>query len=145
MPDDRPTQRSGTRYTTGVRLGDRTFFLCIEEAGGPCQSRSACRTVDFAGHGPLSMVLDDGGVTLEGTPAVVSPDDDDLAVHERAAAVVRSRFADHPGIVWEVKGEWCREGAIISGRASSSAFDAYLALLPQERYFILHVVVDEPA
>jgi len=47
--------------------------------------------------------------------------------------------------VWQVKAEWCREGAPVSGRASSVAFDAYLALLPPERYFILHVVTDEPA
>ena len=156
VPDDRPTQSSGTRYTTGVRLGDRTFFLCTEEAGGPCQGVSAWLTVDFAGHGRMSMVLDDGGVALEGAPAVVDaiadallmntlPDDDDRAVHERAAAVVRSRFANRPDIVWEVKSEWCREGVIVSGRASSVAFDLYLALLPPERSFILHVVVDEPA
>jgi hypothetical protein len=151
VPDDRPTQTSATRYITGVWIGDRTFFQCTEEVGGGSQGSSDWLTVDFAGSGRLWMELDNAGVTIEGAaPAVdavanailmnTSPDDDDLAVHERAAAVVRSRFVGTPGVVWEVKAEMCREGVLVAGRASSVAYDVYLALLPPERFFILHVV-----
>jgi len=151
VPDDRPTQSSGTRYITGVWLGDRTFVQCTEEVGGWFRGSRYWWTVDFAGKGPLQITFDDAGVEIASAPNVVdvlsnallmntSPEDDDLAVHQRAHAIVRDRFASKPEVVWEVEGEWCREGALVSGRASHVAYDLYLALLPTDRWFILHIV-----
>jgi hypothetical protein len=156
VPDDRPTQSSMTRTITGVRIGDRTFFQCTEEYGGWSQGTSDWLTVDFAGFGRLHIELDKSGVSIEGAPAVVEalsnamlmntgPDDSDEPVHERAAAVVRSRFAATPSVIWDVTSELCREGVIVSGRASRVAYHFYVALLPPERFFILHVVELESA
>jgi len=156
LPDDRPTQTSATRYVTEVRLGDRALFLCTEDVGGWSQGSSDWFTVDFAGTGRLRMALDHGGVEIEGAPAAVdalanallinaSPDDGDLTLHERADAAVRSRFSDLPGFVWEVTGQHCREGVIVAGRASRAALQFYLALVPPERWFIMHVDEVEPS
>lgn len=71
IPDDRPTQTSGTRYVTEIRLGERVVFRCTQEVGGWIQGEAAWRTDDFAGMGSLSVGFDSWGVTIDGAPAVV--------------------------------------------------------------------------
>ncbi|MDP1827258.1 MAG: hypothetical protein Q8L48_28550 [Archangium sp.] len=70
IPDDRPTQSSGTRYVTELRLGERAVFRCTQEVGGWLQGSSDWRTADFAGLGALSVSFDSGGVTIEAAPDV---------------------------------------------------------------------------
>jgi len=71
VPDDRPTQSSGTRYITGVWLGERTFLVCTEEVGGWFRGSRYWWTVDFAGKGPLKIAFEEGGVEISSAPSVV--------------------------------------------------------------------------
>ena len=71
IPDDRPTQTSGTRYVTEIRLGERVVFRCTQEVGGWIQGTADWRTDDFAGMGSLSIDFASGGVAIDGAPHVV--------------------------------------------------------------------------
>ena len=141
IPDDRPTQTSGTRYFTEVRLGDRAVFLCVEEAGGWLRGDAEWFTADFAGHGRLQLSFDERRTEIVAAPAVieavantlamnVTPELDDDVVHERAVALVRARFAGQPDFVWEVAREYCREGLLVRGRASSCGAGPLLRARP---------------
>lgn len=150
MPDDRPTQASGYRYVTDVRLGDRVTFLCIEEMGGWLRGDASWFTADFAGEGRLELVFDEHRTTITGAPTLVAafgnalamaprPELDDRVVHERAEALVRRHFAGQPDFVWDVATEYCREGLVVRGRASPAALALYYDLIPAERFFIMQL------
>jgi len=71
VPDDRPTQTSGTRYVTEVRFGDLARFTCVQEVGGFFQGSADWSAADFAGTGPLRLSFENSGVELEGALSVV--------------------------------------------------------------------------
>ncbi len=150
IPDDRPTQTSGWRSFFEVRLGDAALFLCRIEAGGWLRGDSAWFTADFAGLGRLELSFDEHRTEITSNPKLIEafsnalamdlgPEVDDRVVHERAEKVVRRRFAGQPDFIWEVTTELCREGLLVRGRASRAALDLYCALIPNERFFIMHL------
>ena len=100
--------------------------------------------------GRLDLSLDHLQTKVTGAPTLVAaianaiamnvkPEFDDQVVHERAQALIRSRFAGEPDFVWEVSTELCREGLLVRGRASTAALNLYYALIPAERFFIFHL------
>ena len=150
LPDDRPTQASGYRYFTDVRLGDRVTFLCVEELGGWLRGDADWFTADFAGAGRLALSFDEHRTTITGAPTLVAalanafamdlrPDLDDRVVHDRADALVRRQLGGQPDFVWDVATEHCREGLVVRGRASAAALALYYDLIPTERFFIMQL------
>lgn len=71
IPDDRPTQTSGSRYFTEVRLGDRALFLCLEEAGGWLRGDAEWFTADFVGQGRLQLSFDEHRTEIIGSPKLI--------------------------------------------------------------------------
>jgi hypothetical protein len=70
IPDDRPTQTSGTRYVDQVQLGDRAVFRSVVEVGGWCQGTAFWSTDDFAGTGRLGLTFESGVAVIEAAAPV---------------------------------------------------------------------------